>query len=493
MHESSTRKPIYRPRNVIILLLLLLAGWLTVSVFRSINMRPNISVDYVAELQRLAAEHQAPGQDAWPAMQEIFRLREEIDAEIGPQFPEELEAFRGTLRWERLYSLPYDEAAMQPELLGVSRLRESEYAEYLQEIVDSPRGLMPLETDESETLIGILLPDLGWSRQAAKMLVGTAHTAARQGDFQEYVLAMEATLAIAQHIGSQPILICGLVGIAIESLAYGRIREDVIDMALPEKTCLAILGALDRWRTPGIALHLEGERMMFQDIVQRVYTDDGNGDGRFIVSALPGVLDAYGGASPRAMSGFGGFANLTSVFFPSRREMTEKYDSFINATASRAAIPVWERGAYPADPDADIDSLPRNWILIGLLAPALDRAAETHDLVEGQRQATRLMLALRVYEIRYGQLPEQLDALWPDILPEPVIDPINGKSFGYGLREPTDDDPRPYLLYSFGLDGTDDGGRMYAGDRNIMEPLRDASLSGYDYVYSDLRHEWEEE
>lgn len=59
--------------------------------------------------------------------------------------------------------------------------------------------------------------------------------------------------------------------------------------------------------------------------------------------------------------------------------------------------------------------------------------------------------------VRPGTSPESLDDLVPEYLEAVPIDPASGKAYGYRLL--TDDpDGRPYLLYSFGVDGADDGG-----------------------------------
>lgn len=64
----------------------------------------------------------------------------------------------------------------------------------------------------------------------------------------------------------------------------------------------------------------------------------------------------------------------------------------------------------------------------------------------------KIMLALRMYELKHGSLPETLVALCPDFLPRLPIDPISNTSFRWSLDK--------QRLYSIGLDLRDDGGEF---------------------------------
>ena len=104
------------------------------------------------------------------------------------------------------------------------------------------------------------------------------------------------------------------------------------------------------------------------------------------------------------------------------------------------------------------------------------------------------MLAIEAFYARHSRWPGALDELVPDILPEAPIDPIHGGTFGYRLVD-SDRFGRPYILYSFGLDATDDGGIEFnSGTDDVyrgMEPLTDHNLTGIDYIINKPRpEEW---
>ena len=76
------------------------------------------------------------------------------------------------------------------------------------------------------------------------------------------------------------------------------------------------------------------------------------------------------------------------------------------------------------------------------------------------------MAALSWFKGEYGHFPARLEELVPKFVPELPIDPFGGEPFGYRR---TDDD---YLLFSFGTDGDDDGGKPgegYGGARAFAD------------------------
>jgi hypothetical protein len=93
------------------------------------------------------------------------------------------------------------------------------------------------------------------------------------------------------------------------------------------------------------------------------------------------------------------------------------------------------------------------------------RAAEA----EARRRIIITAIALERFRLAHGSYPKSLDALVPDWLKTPPIDFMNGKPLHYSLRG-----DGHFLLYSVGLDETDDGGKMAAesDDDDLMARMR---------------------
>ena len=90
------------------------------------------------------------------------------------------------------------------------------------------------------------------------------------------------------------------------------------------------------------------------------------------------------------------------------------------------------------------------WSVIGLMAVADDRMYRRAGIANSALRATQLMVALVIYEEQHGELPAQLDALVPGILPAVPLDPFDGKPIRY--------DRERRIVWAVGEDGVDGGG-----------------------------------
>jgi hypothetical protein len=82
-----------------------------------------------------------------------------------------------------------------------------------------------------------------------------------------------------------------------------------------------------------------------------------------------------------------------------------------------------------------------------------DKVADKIHHYEAQLAGLEVLCGLRLYELDHGEMPESLDALVPDYLPEMPLDPFTGEPLIYN---PPDEG---LALYSAGPDGQDDGGQ----------------------------------
>ena len=147
------------------------------------------------------------------------------------------------------------------------------------------------------------IPHLGPMRRAARMLKSDSFARAERGDFAGAGENIHALLGMARQLQAEPMLLANLVGIAVEALASGALLEIAALYAerLPSGWTAEMAGALEdhldqRPATP----RMDWDRGVLLDFAQRIYTDDGRGDGvvttrglRFaasLSSADPGIL-----------------------------------------------------------------------------------------------------------------------------------------------------------------------------------------------------------
>ena len=99
-------------------------------------------------------------------------------------------------------------------------------------------------------------------------------------------------------------------------------------------------------------------------------------------------------------------------------------------------------------------------VLLSLFLPALKAVTSAEDRCNVRAETTRIAAALAVYRTHmYGEYPEQLAALVPEILNELPIDMFSGKPFIYERK-----DDGGYLLYSVFENGVDDDGTDVGGE-----------------------------
>ncbi|HWI57647.1 MAG TPA: hypothetical protein VNZ22_10505 [Bacillota bacterium] len=80
---------------------------------------------------------------------------------------------------------------------------------------------------------------------------------------------------------------------------------------------------------------------------------------------------------------------------------------------------------------------------------------------EAARELTITAVALKRYQLRYGQYPGELSALVPEFLMALPRDPADGQPLRYHLKPDA-----TFLLYSVGEDGLDDGGDASQTDKS---------------------------
>jgi hypothetical protein len=98
-----------------------------------------------------------------------------------------------------------------------------------------------------------------------------------------------------------------------------------------------------------------------------------------------------------------------------------------------------------------------------MITPSLQRVSGIVAEGEACHRLSRLGLAAKAYELKYGSSPPSIDSLTPEFLPRIPLDPFDGKP----MRMKTN--KAELLFYSVGINGKDDGGD---GGRDIVFRLK---------------------
>lgn len=320
---------------------------------------------------------------------------------------------------------------------------------------------------ENPMLIGVLLPHLGEMRRFARWLASDANLALSRGDSERYLADIRALLGMAEQTRQGRFLISDLVGLAIANLTFSTVLETATaGPALTDRQLHDLAHEISAFAGGRFTLDMTSETMMVEDILQRFYSDDGNGDGYYIGGSRMDELYAeWGIPKPKAMTLLTAIQPVQSAVMPSRKQINERVRLFLDAAASDDALPPWRHAERKSDAAYAQMMNSGLYLAVPFLSSLMNgqddspmrRSFSDRDRVEGLRSAVLVALAIESYRREHGAWPADLAALVPSHLPRVPLDPFDGMPMRY--KAPSTPDARP-LIYSVGADGIDDGGLL---------------------------------
>lgn len=346
---------------------------------------------------------------------------------------------------------------------------------------------------ETFPMLGLLLPQLGAMRSLANAIATDMFRAVEQGDGARATDDLEAIMAVSVHVTEGRILIGDLVGMALRRVAVTTVigalewKPEVFSDDQLRRMQLALRSvpaSLER-------LDLATERLMYEDAVQRFYSDDGNGDGWFVPS--PGqisVMESISNVSAGS-PGQGGQRLAALAFVPVLRPVgammvAGRKDSLAHYAAFTAEVEAASSGtprevlakitpidARHATQSSDARQRAR-YFLESLLGPALGNAALQFALDRASRDAACAVISAELFH--------RANKRWPTSAAE--LAPFNGGTV------PVDpwaeapirmaEDKQGFRMWSIGRDGKDDGG----------DPAQASGLSTNPNPRSDASADW---
>ena len=313
----------------------------------------------------------------------------------------------------------------------------------------------------------VLMEHLWPMRNLARLLATDSRRAAAEGDGATALANIQTMLGISRQNEETPFLISGLVAISLSNMALETIEHVLSSQqALWSDSQLQELAHTLAVRDFDVRFWMRGEEACFQDIVQRIYTDNGHGDGHITVEGLRSLNSLVEGSywfhesyspSPHLA--------LPAVYcvFASRSEMLSKYRQVWSQVLADLDQPMWEISAEQSG-EQMVQQMSEStdhyrYPLITLLLPAFDALRATVERGRGNVDGALIGIALELYHRKHDAWPESLDELSPRWLPSVPVDRITGKPVRYVLRY-----GRP-IVYSVGADRDDDGGRPPEEDK----------------------------
>jgi hypothetical protein len=270
---------------------------------------------------------------------------------------------------------------------------------------------------------------------------------ARLGAVDEAMNDALVSLRFGRHLKGKGLLIEQLVGIAIEALAHSFMFDMLQRPGISAETLARVqnelMSASDRDQD---AINLDSERAFWYDNIQRSFTDDGHGGGRALGAGLPLAAGDWR-------------SNLAAVLlfnYPDRRETVAMVDAYFEQaqTAVRTSPNKKELGVGQLE---QMD-LARQNLLLSILVPVHEELGHLAWRSRASETALVTTIAIFRYEAEDGSYPNRLEELvTAGFLAELPDDPFGDGPLTYRRTEDG------FLLYSWGLNLTDDDGRQGTG------------------------------
>ncbi|HLL87799.1 MAG TPA: hypothetical protein VK324_00695 [Tepidisphaeraceae bacterium] len=471
--------------------------------------RPTLTVNYVEQLNA-AARAVPEDQRAWPLYRQAIQDLVPADGSGLRPVDDLLFADPGSEEWPRLVAYLDEragavamlrQAAAQPAYGTVLGHGSASAASALLAAWPSadnrPVPAAPMDA-VMRSMLSIQLAGLQDVRFAANVLMADARVAREAGDGQRLLADIDALLGAAEQLRrDRRLLVIDLTGIGVRAMAQTEIEATLVarPALLGDADLVRLAHALARLHGAADLINFSGERATFYDALQRLYTDDGDGDGRITPEGMR-YLDARDAiarqSTKAAIVAPGQRTRNTSddaaagaliagpnaaVTVASRREVRAAFDAMVDEWAARLRAPL--RDVVPFHPDGRFDTWDESPVDRARYLPVLvmgwrylGNAQVLAERVLGHAEGLQVAIALEFFRRRHGRYPSTLDALVPTFLPAVPADRIDGRPLRYRLTD------RGPLVYSVGMDRDDDGGRVGRHRNGLESPWSAAHWAG---------------
>ncbi len=373
-----------------------------------------------------------------------------------------------------------DEMRQLLRLLGIS-ISHVEYAERWSTYAGaaaagSAKSLNPpsLAHVMASPLLNVQLPCLTMIRNSAQCMSVDAAIAARDGDTVRFMECIRAMDSMSRHAREPAFIVGALVSSSVRAQMASTIVSAIenygpafSDVQLAELH--SVLASAD----DGICRGLEGERLMFHDVIQRCYTDDGAGSGVAIAGALEALYTTEGtqsrdggddaASSPDLLKL--AVAPLVSFGTASRREVQQSvdrmYDALVAACQSKSFKDA-RTAALAYDRELTSINRIRNPVQ-AVLMPAIGNVILQRWQLRRACEIAQAAIGIEQFRRARGRFPDSLDELRAFV----------GSDLGAWLEAVAPwqyavVDGRP-LIWDPGADGHDDVGRLPKSPR-VTDP-----------------------
>ena len=341
----------------------------------------------------------------------------------------------------------------------------------------------------------VRLPHLAPMREAARILAIDAERAAELGDGERATADLEAMVAMSVHCQDGRILICDLVGRAIRAMARAHAtailewKPDLLSEAQLARVQRAFEGV-----PPALqALDLSLERMMFADVLQCLWTDNGSGngwyrnegaviDGLIPKTVVPTQMKGKSWIDPDARHDLldpsvlvylsATVRPLAALAVADRRQARDFADRWFDRWESLSDLALKDRAEVDrarAEFDAELRANGSRMAVVRLALGEFGRGRLAIAAIYDRARCEAIATACAATRFRraHGRWPTSAEELVPDFMRHVPIDGYTGAPVRMA------EDGEGFRIWSVGQNLRDDGG---VGGAKGLEPLDSSAL-----------------
>ncbi len=467
MQSSGKTKSVWkRVRRGLLLALVIKLGivWFLLSLWW--QARPTIT--YRAfDLYRQQYVENLPEHRAWDPIHELARahwLRPPESSALFERFPPE----RG---WPT-YAEGIEFAGKRTEQLAIIRnaaMRPVLGYDYADQAAWAPEQTLANDTKFH-----------GAIRNAIRLLMMDTHAADDQGDVERITANIEAILGLGRVSSQSPSLKVAMMGSGASASALRELAllSDRAWGSMSNDQLMRLERAFASMpRIEGDAILVANQRLI-DDHMQRLFTDDGSGDGFICEKGVEYLADVNQIPEKKRRELFR-YMMLLNIRTIGRREASAIANDAMAAARAWASLPVWERGALEYKTPSKAAALELALLPVLVAIKTIDSQASLFGSASLRSDAGRMVIAAHRFRREHGAWPATIQALEP-MLGSLPLDAFTGRPLQFSIR-----DDRPFV-YSVGNDRDDDGGRSLPARDGykaaLWKPLGDPDIVDADHV-----------
>ena len=308
--------------------------------------------------------------------------------------------------------------------------------------------------DYSRPSVDMLLPEIQFFRNAARILSVSARHQVSLGAIPAALRDVISIMNISRHASSEPILISGLVGLAIDSIAIDTLI-DVLPFIDADNLALLKRDEIHNFLStpPSLAKNIYGEEA-FGLYVFSIFGTGGFDQWQLgqLASFIMDDLDVPDSIVQQDTFFNPALAAYRIFLFPqdltAYQQTMHTYQRVAESSNSYAA----KQTTLKRIEDDFSSGRPKGFVT-ALLTPAIGKAIENVEKARMRHTTALVAIAATEFRITHDSLPEKADVLVPKLLPVLPKDVFVDKS---RLRYSVKNDG--IAIYSVGPNGKDDGG-----------------------------------